>query len=314
MCGIFGVSLPANSGVSAGAFEALCNKLLLQSESRGKEAAGIALIQPDQLTVYKRPVGASELIRDADYKRLFASLSDSNARDSVERPVTVIGHARMVTDGFRTSNKNNQPVVKGDCAAIHNGIIVNVDELWNEFPQIEKQFELDSEVIPSLIQMFRNQGMSLIEATCSMFSSIKGMASISVLFDDLDYMLLATNNGSLYVAANEAGTVSLFASEKIIITQALARHSTVDWMRGYQVEHLEANNGQIIKLSDLSVQSFSFQEKQFPPFEEPGIKRPIEVLPLSQNTNGVSNFLPDKPLAKEFISHFEKCDRWIESR
>ncbi len=35
-------------------------------------------------------------------------------------------------------NTNNQPVVKDGAVGIHNGIIVNDDELWKSFPAIKK--------------------------------------------------------------------------------------------------------------------------------------------------------------------------------
>ena len=44
--------------------------------------------------------------------------------------VAVMGHSRLVTNGAQENNQNNQPVVAGDMVGIHNGIIVNDEELW----------------------------------------------------------------------------------------------------------------------------------------------------------------------------------------
>ena len=43
-----------------------------------------------------------------------------------------MGHARLVTNGTHLKPENNQPVEKKDYSLIHNGIITNVDNLYNE--------------------------------------------------------------------------------------------------------------------------------------------------------------------------------------
>ena len=42
------------------------------------------------------------------------------------------GHARLVTNGSQLNDSNNQPVVKDDIICIHNGIVVNADDLWKK--------------------------------------------------------------------------------------------------------------------------------------------------------------------------------------
>ena len=52
------------------------------------------------------------------------------------RRFSLFGHARLVTNGSQLHEVNNQPVMKDGILIIHNGIIVNADELWEKYPEI----------------------------------------------------------------------------------------------------------------------------------------------------------------------------------
>src|SRR5688500_1423344 len=120
MCGIFGSVIANRSGFRRnGQLERSVERLFLLSESRGKEASGIALSNDASLLIYKSPTPASEMIRRRDYRDMLRSAtSQSNGGN-----LAFIGHSRLVTDGVREVNRNNQPVVTSGIAGIHNGII-----------------------------------------------------------------------------------------------------------------------------------------------------------------------------------------------
>ena len=99
----------------------------------------------------------------------------------------------------------------------HNGIIVNAEDLWKKFPQLKREFDVDSEIIFSLIGMFREQGQSLVESVQSTFRLFEGVASVVGLFNDIDNVILSTNNGSLYIGRNKEGDVLFYASERYIL-------------------------------------------------------------------------------------------------
>ena len=106
-------------------------------------------------------------------------------------------------------------MVKDGAVGIHNGIIVNDEKLWMQFPELKQNYTVDTEVFLSLLQMFRAQGKSMVAAVQQVFKYIEGSASVAVQFDDANTLVLATNTGSLYMSASEK--IIVFASEKYIL-------------------------------------------------------------------------------------------------
>ena len=149
MCGIFGVTI-GESSFRARALPILLKDLFLLSESRGKEASGVAVCSDEQIHVLKSAVAASSMIRSRQYRQLIAE----SLRAKVKEPLTIIGHSRLVTDGSRYDQGNNQPVVAGNCVGIHNGIIVNTEEIWKEQSDLQRRYQVDSEVILALLRKF----------------------------------------------------------------------------------------------------------------------------------------------------------------
>ena len=59
----------------------------------------------------------------------------------------VLGHSRLITNSL----KDNQPVIRNDLFVIHNGIIINDDEIWTELG-LNRQTSLDSEAIVGILE------------------------------------------------------------------------------------------------------------------------------------------------------------------
>lgn len=241
MCGIFGVIQKDNSSLDI--FQAV-NNLLLLSESRGKDASGIATITETDITILKRPYSARNLVRMKEYQEL---LKEKNL-------FGVIGHARMETNGSYGKEFNNQPVVKDGIVTIHNGIIVNDTQLWNDNASIKREYEVDTEIINSLLRSnYKNSG-DLLSAIRETFSSLEGSYSTISLLSDLNSMLLATNTGSLYELIDEENGCFMCASEEYFLKNMIeigcvSKKSVITQVR--------PGDFQLIKLSDLFVQTFS---------------------------------------------------------
>lgn len=265
MCGIFGLTINQSSKSQIN-LKRLTKELFILSESRGKEASGIALASDRQISVYKQPVSASNLIRNNNYEKLF-----------LEKNLTaIIGHARLVTNGQQGIHTNNQPVVKDGIVGIHNGIITNVDKLWSGHPNLTRNYEVDTEIILSLIRYFLGLTNNLQETTQKTFQLIEGTASIALLFNDLNYLLLATNNGSLYFCDNKDGIV--FASERNILEQFV---ELTDTRNETDIKHLTANNSLLINLADQKIIKFHLRDfNQNTPVK---IRKPLPVIDLSDN-------------------------------
>ena len=109
-------------------------KLAKYSEVRGKDSSGIAIRQEENknFEVFKGSMPISELIES---QKIIANLEDTfNVKKDISKNsknIAVFGHARLTTNGTQLEDENNQPVIKDGLIGIHNGIIVNVDELWD---------------------------------------------------------------------------------------------------------------------------------------------------------------------------------------
>ena len=203
MCGIFGIVLPARSAFSFGETTAALARLYQLSESRGKESAGLHLYFPEEGKAFtlKGAQPASELLVSPQYRDLIADVLRKEftaPADTIRTPVAVLAHSRLVTNGTAGLAQNNQPVRWGNVTVIHNGIVVNVDQLWSLRPQLQRTAEVDSEVVAAYIADELSKGLRPVEATSVVFRQIKGAASLAWVHDTSGVLVLATNTGDLY--------------------------------------------------------------------------------------------------------------------
>lgn len=228
MCGIFGLLAADTANITAGLVEHELALLFKLSESRGKEAAGVAIQTPEKIHVYKEAIPASSFIKSAPYakflKNVFKDFSQKSG-DNLTSPFAAIGHSRLVTNGSQGINQNNQPVVDERGILIHNGIITNDKRLWEKYPQLQRQTDVDSEVLLKLLAHRIEQTGDVTDAVRSTFHEIEGSASIGCLLNGMDQLLLATNCGSLYRLHDNAKKCLVFTSEKYILEKYLRESS-----------------------------------------------------------------------------------------
>ena len=265
MCGIFGIVIGENLKLSPPELMQLVNNMFKLSESRGKEASGLALRFGEFIYVLKEPITSSKLIKTPAYKNLFNHTLKSKAYDGIQlrAPIIVLGHSRLQTNGLSEINTNNQPVVKDGTVGIHNGIIVNDSELWKSFPILKKNYDVDTEVFLCLLQMFRRQGKSIVEAVRLVFEQIEGSASVAIQFDDENNLVLATNTGSLYMALSKNGKILVFASEKYILQQALNSKLLGNLFYGKLITQVKAGQGYLVNLNLSRMHMFLLKERSF---------------------------------------------------
>ena len=118
MCGIAGVVPQKGIGVKSEDIK----KLLLDIESRGKDATGI-YVGGANPRIIKSTVTASEFIKDERVDRFIAEL---------ENPANcgpIFMHTRASTGSCSDDNDNNHPFYVGDYVIVHNGWVSN------EFPK-----------------------------------------------------------------------------------------------------------------------------------------------------------------------------------
>jgi glucosamine 6-phosphate synthetase-like amidotransferase/phosphosugar isomerase protein len=149
MCGIAGYSLAADSHVDR---TVAARALLAGIAERGADAVGFAHRGPGprEVTVHKQRTGPSLLL------------------DRVEVPQTatqVLIHVRDYTKGHPTIAANNHPIRHGTVVGIHNGTIINDDELFatDGIERAEPEMTVDSEIIFALAERARGRTASALE-------------------------------------------------------------------------------------------------------------------------------------------------------
>lgn len=268
MCGIFGFVAAPGAQVDGGAIRAAVADLFRLSESRGKEAAGLATRCGDTIRVYKQPIPASRMIRTRRYRRFIQlAIPDEpwvGTNGNGAAPVAVVGHSRLVTNGRQTLNQNNQPVIAGHLVGVHNGIVVNDGKLWARYPTLERQSDVDTEILLRLLGMFQTELGDVADAVRETFKAIEGSASVAVLSAVAAELILATNTGSLYLCTNEARDVVLFTSERYIMDQALERPTIANAVGPHHITHVEAGQAGVLDLRDLRFEAFSLRQNGHP--------------------------------------------------
>jgi glutamine---fructose-6-phosphate transaminase (isomerizing) len=248
MCGIFGVICAG--GPDRGLVRALTTSLLRFSETRGREAAGIVVHDGERIAVLKQGGSVGELIANPRFADL---LDGALERWRPDTAIAIAGHSRLATNGAQSNVDNNQPVITHGAVALHNGIVVNDRALVERYPMLAPQGELDSEVLAALLRVQLAEKRDLVAATRATFAEIEGSASIAMLFDDLDVMLLATNTGSLFQLS--AGNVVAFASERFILQRVLEEFR--ERFGECRLEQIRAGHALAIQLKSLRRHAFA---------------------------------------------------------
>ncbi len=265
MCGIFGIAVTPESRIGADAWKQAVKRLFILSETRGKEAAGLAIATDHELFVAKDSVSASQMMKTQEFSNLLGRTADWFEKPG-ETALAAIGHSRLVTNGLQGIDANNQPVWRDEVVLIHNGIVVNVDELWarEKANGLEPKAEVDTEVIGALLSRYRREGLSVEAALGRIFDDIYGETSIAFFLRDMGALYLATNTGSLYLCANAAGTAFFFASERLICEQMIKGPQAVPGFDGATVTQLPPGQGATVNLETLTVTVFDLNAKAEP--------------------------------------------------
>ena len=260
MCGIFGVVYGKDTAITPEFAGRVVEKLFRASETRGREAAGMALFNGESIDVLKQAGSVSEFLANPLYRELMdGALAKYEANRAAGREVALAltGHSRLVTNGLQSTQDNNQPVIAGGGVGIHNGIIVNEGELWAQHPEYDRKAEVDTEVLVNLVRDHFASTGDIVEATRQTFDEIRGSASIAFLMEDLGNLLLATNTGSLFMVRNERGTFLAFASERYILKQLKEDARLEEHLGPCAIEQVKAGSGLLVSLLDVSTRTFN---------------------------------------------------------
>jgi len=153
MCGIAGYSLSTSSRVER---TLAAQALMAGIAERGADAVGYAHRAPGGVVeIHKQPSGASALLEDVVLP---------------ETATETLVHVRDYTKGHPRIEANNHPIRHGAVVGVHNGIIVNDDELMEShgFERAEHEMTVDSEAIFALAEAHESHATALEQLRGSM--------------------------------------------------------------------------------------------------------------------------------------------------
>jgi len=209
MCGIFG--LIGKNTINNNHFQQLAH----HARQRGRDSSGIIF--------HDQHIGAYHVKRaDYDIKRLLRK------HQSIDTQV-VMGHSRLITNGLG----DNQPVVRNGMCVIHNGIIVNDQEIWNTLT-VPRKFQIDSEVIIAIALKHFEEAGTLKELPDKVLSQCKGTISCALTIPRIGQTIVFSNNGSLYVGKYNGATY--FSSERYPLESVGSSDIEQVWQEGLLID------------------------------------------------------------------------------
>jgi glucosamine--fructose-6-phosphate aminotransferase (isomerizing) len=118
----------------------------------------------------------------------------------------------LITNGLG----DNQPVVRGNICALHNGIIVNEKEVWDKLT-VNRKYLIDSEVIVAIAEEHLKNNGEISDLPNKVLSLTRGVVACAMLLAEHGKLILFSNNGSLYIGY--IGEDIYFASERFALDQ-----------------------------------------------------------------------------------------------
>jgi glucosamine--fructose-6-phosphate aminotransferase (isomerizing) len=256
MCGIFGIVTTGDEDVSSAFLRRTTGKLFRYSETRGREAAGLALRVNGTIRVLKQAGSPSSFVRGPGCRQLLEEgLAEYEAGGG--EGVALVGHSRLVTNGFQCDDDNNQPVIVPGLVGVHNGIVTNEDVLWSRYADLTREYDVDTELLLKVFRRHLDESGEPRSAAARTFDDIVGAASIALLPVDLPVVVLGTNTGALFYSVNTRGTFLVFASERFILLRLL-QESAVGRVVGEcaPVRQVRARQGVVVRIADLWIDHF----------------------------------------------------------
>jgi glucosamine 6-phosphate synthetase-like amidotransferase/phosphosugar isomerase protein len=246
LCGIAGYSLALDSTVER---TVAARALLTGIAERGADAVGYAYRSPGaSIAVHKQRSGATALLE----------------RISVPEEATkLLVHVRDYTKGHPSLTANNHPVRHGSIVGIHNGIIKNDDELFEQYgiARAEPGMTVDSEIIFALAERSRGR-------TADALQELYGSMATAWLDEGRPELLLARGLGRPLWLGNTKKEL-FFASTRVAL-------ELVESYVGIKLRKSELPEGTIVAVESGKIvarESFepdrSFEEEPLPAVRAP---------------------------------------------
>lgn len=268
MCGLIGFqceSLNIQETVK------ILKKFLQISSRRGSDASGICLVLRKDLKLYFEIFRSQKSSQKTCVDKVFVNKINYYKKNNY-KPLYVIAHTRLSTNGESKINKNNQPILKDDNKIlIFNGIIANDKDLKKKY-QVNFATQNDGEWLNYFDFNLLN-------------SKIKGNYSairLNILRDGLELEYF-TNNGSQYFCEEHEKITNIIMSEKAFFKKSnikkiskvkINQKKKINILLNKKLLHeiniynIEENENDLVKIIEIQTPKISFNllaelEKRF---------------------------------------------------
>ena len=277
---------------------------LLKLEYRGYDSAGIAIIEDNNIKVFKEKGRVNNLIE---------LTKDMNLSSTIG-----IAHTRWATHG-KPSKENAHPHTdnSNSFAVVHNGIIENYEEL--KYFLIKEGYtfysQTDTEVIPNLIHYHytlsneKDSELKFLKAVNSACKNLKGSYAIEVICKYYKDMAIVVRKDSPLVIgkgkdenyiASDIPAILPYTKDFYFLDDnefAIVKKDSINFFNFCLVEHSkEIKNIEWDALSSSKNEYDDYMLKEI--FEQPKVIKETFCSRLNLSTN--CDF-PDLPYTKEFL-------------
>ena len=264
MCGIIAAASTRNVG-----------KLLVQGlhkmEYRGYDSAGIALHQNESIA-HLRALGKVQLLED---------------KMVAEKPKSKLGiaHTRWATHGEPSEANAHPHKSKDKVYIVHNGIIENYIELRESLIKDGYEFssQTDSELIAHLLDLYLNQGSSMIDAMYLAKQQLEGAYAIAAIDIDNDASLVVARNKSPLLlglgtdemlAASDPLAIGQLTNEFIFLEDGDVAEISADAYKIFDADKKEVNR----EITNIDISSQATSKGEFRHFMEKEIYEQPEAI------------------------------------
>ena len=264
MCGIIAAASTRNVG-----------KLLVQGlhkmEYRGYDSAGIALHQNESIA-HLRALGKVQLLED--------KMVD-------EKPKSKLGiaHTRWATHGEPSEANAHPHKSKDKVYIVHNGIIENYIELRESLIKDGYEFssQTDSELIAHLLDLYLNQGSSMIDAMYLAKQQLEGAYAIAAIDIDNDESLVVARNKSPLLlglgtdemlAASDPLAIGQLTNEFIFLEDGDVAEISADAYKIFDADKKEVSR----EITNIDISSQATSKGEFRHFMEKEIYEQPEAI------------------------------------
>ena len=283
-------------------------KGLKRLEYRGYDSAGVALLNKDGLSIYKKKGKVSEL------ENHLGSFQNLNSKIG-------IGHTRWATHG-EPNDVNAHPHYSSNekFAMIHNGIIENYDVLKTDLINKGYKFqsETDSEVFIKFIEdIYANNFCSLEEAVRLALHKVVGAYAIVIMnIEEPDTLIAARKGSPLVIGVGE--NEYFLASDA---TPIIEYTNQVVYLDDYEIAVIRDNKLQIKTIENVETNPYINQlEMELEAIEKGGYEH-FMLKEINEQPRSIADCMRGRLDAKngrlvlgglrDYMNKFQNADRII---